>query len=84
MANVTPEERKARLDAASAQLEAAVSTIVTGEDWQRALAFAGRFHQYSANNVFLIMAQCIERGIEAQYVAGYHRVERARKAGPQG
>ncbi|MGA3221456.1 MAG: hypothetical protein ACLQVK_13895 [Acidimicrobiales bacterium] len=32
----SPQERKARLDAASAQLEAAVSTITTGEDWQRA------------------------------------------------
>jgi antirestriction protein ArdC len=73
MARITysAEDRKARLDAASAQLEAAVSTIVTGEDWQRALAFAGRFHHYSANNVLLIMAQCIERGIEAHYVAGY-------------
>ena len=67
----SPEQRKARLDAASAQLEAAVSTIITGEDWQQALAFAGRFHHYSANNVVLIMAQCIDRGIEAHYVAGY-------------
>ena len=67
----SPDERKARLDAASAQLEAAVSKIVSGEDWQRALVFAGRFHQYSANNVMLIMAQCMERGIQAHYVAGY-------------
>lgn len=69
---LTTEQRKERLDAASAQLEAAVSAIVTGDDWQRALAFAGRFHRYSANNVMLLMAQCAERGYrDANYVAGF-------------
>ena len=44
-----------------------VDALVSGEDWAAMLAVAGRFHRYSANNVFLIMAQ----RPDATRVAGY-------------
>ncbi|MGH8988868.1 MAG: ArdC-like ssDNA-binding domain-containing protein [Acidimicrobiales bacterium] len=69
---LTPEQRRERLDTAGRELSAAVESIVTGDDWQRALAFAGRFHHYSANNVFLLMMQCSGRGYsDVQHVAGF-------------
>lgn len=68
---LTPEQRRERLDAAGQQLQAAVSSIVSSDDWQRALAFAGRFHNYSARNILLIAMQCQDRGIEARHVAGF-------------
>jgi len=63
MARVTysPEERKARLDQASAKLTQAVESIVTGDDWQAYLGFAAQLHNYSARNVALLMQQAYER-----------------------
>ncbi len=48
-------------------LTAQVEALVTGEDWARFLTVASRFHRYSANNVWLIMAQ----RPDATRVAGY-------------
>ncbi len=66
MANPTGD-RVDKLTSAHADLVAAVESLTSGEDWQRMLDTASRFHRYSANNVFLIMLQ----RPEASRVAGY-------------
>ena len=49
------------------RLVAAIESLTSGEDWQRMLDLARRFHAYSSNNVFLILAQ----RPDATRVAGY-------------
>jgi hypothetical protein len=46
-----------------------VQALVNGDDWREFLAVASRFHRYSANNIFLILAQ----RADATQVAGYRR-----------
>ena len=53
-------------------LTAQVEALVSGEDWARFLTVASRFHRYSANNVWLIMAQ----RPDATRVAGYRSWQR--------
>jgi hypothetical protein len=55
------------LASAHAYLVAAIESLVSGDDWQRMLEVASRFHHYSANNVLLIMLQ----RPDATRVAGY-------------
>ena len=59
--------RADKLAGAHADLVAAIESLVSGDDWQRMLEVASRFHHYSANNVFLIMLQ----SPDATQVAGY-------------
>lgn len=47
----------AKLDRLHAQLADAVADLVTGDDWNRALAFAARFRSRSFNNTLLIWMQ---------------------------
>ena len=54
------------------RLTAEVEALVTGEDWARFLRVAARFHSYSANNVWLILAQ----RPDATRVAGYRTWQR--------
>lgn len=49
------------------ELHAGVEALVSGDDWQRALDQASRFHTYSFGNVMLIAMQAPE----ATRVAGY-------------
>lgn len=51
------------------QLEAAFQAMTTGEDWQRMLEVASRFHDYSLNNLLLILWQ----RPDATRVAGYRK-----------
>ena len=60
------------LTAAHQHLTNAVAALVTGDDWQRMLAVATRFHHYSAGNVMLITAQ----RPDATHVAGYRTWQR--------
>ena len=53
------------------QLQDSLRELVTSEDWQRALAVAARFHDYSFANTQLIWAQSLARGITPSRVAGY-------------
>ncbi len=46
-----------------------VQALLDGQDWKQFLAVAARFHRYSPNNVFLILAQAPN----ATRVAGYRR-----------
>ncbi len=48
-------------------LTAQVEALVSGDDWARFLTVASRFHTYSPNNVWLILAQ----RRDATRVAGY-------------
>jgi len=74
------EARAARVEAAQAVLADAVSKLRSGEDWTRFLGFQSRLHDYSANNVLLIIAQ-YEKLYEAEkvptpmpsYVASYRK-----------
>jgi antirestriction protein ArdC len=56
-----------KLACAHHDLVAAVDALTSGEDWQRMLDMASRFHRYSPNNLFLIMLQ----RADATRVAGY-------------
>ena len=49
--------REAKLDALHERLASAVSGLVTGEDWMRAMAFAARFRSRSFGNTLLIYVQ---------------------------
>src|SRR5437588_1065213 len=64
MANATSTDG---LEHAHAQLVAAVEALTSGEDWQRMLDVAARFHHYSPGNCLLILAQ----RPNATRVAGY-------------
>src|SRR4051794_35072656 len=48
------DAREAKLEALHHELSAAVSDLVTGEDWKRALTFAAQFRSRSFNNTMLI------------------------------
>ena len=50
-------ERQAKIDALHERLTSAVESLVTGEDWQRAMEFAARFRSHSFNNTLLIYLQ---------------------------
>jgi len=49
--------REAKLDALQQQLGNAVTALVTGDDWKRALTFAAQFRGRSFSNTMLIYAQ---------------------------
>jgi len=53
------------------QLQDSLRELVTSEDWQRALAVAARFHDYSFANTRLIWAQSLAHGFTPSRVAGY-------------
>jgi hypothetical protein len=68
---------EAKLERLHAQLADAVATLVTGDDWVRAVEFAARFRSRSFNNTMLIWTQhlaAFEQGRVAEptptYVAG--------------
>ncbi|GAB2473445.1 ArdC-like ssDNA-binding domain-containing protein [Xylanimonas ulmi] len=73
-------EREAKIEALQARLSDSVAALVTGEDWRRAIAFAGKFRSRSFANSLLIYVQSQE-AFEAgrmptptpQFVAGYHQ-----------
>lgn len=55
--HVDQDLRQAKLDAVHDKLTAAVSALVTGDDWRHALEFATHFRSRSFNNTLLIYAQ---------------------------
>ena len=57
-----------QLTAAHDRITDAVEQLVTGADWQTMLDIAARFHTYSPNNIWLILAQ----RPDATRVAGFH------------
>ena len=61
------QQRDERMSTLLQQLEAGVQAIHTSDDFKRYLRTAATFHQYSPNNVLLILAQ----KPEAIRVAGY-------------
>lgn len=70
--------QEAKLDELHERLSAAVETLVSGEDWARALAFAARFRSRSFNNTLLIWVQHEQAFAQGRtpvavpsYVAGY-------------
>jgi DNA primase len=70
----TAERKTSRDDAVDRlhqQLQDSLQELVTSEDWQRALAVAARFHDYSFANTRLIGAQSLARGFTPSRVAGY-------------
>jgi DNA primase len=56
-----------KLEQLQAQIEAGVAELVAGDDWQRWLAVAARFPNYSFRNQLLILAQ----RPDARAVMGY-------------
>lgn len=82
MSTRTPSRtsRDARLEQVQHDLTTAVSALVTGEDWKRAIAFAAQFRSRSFNNTLLIRAAhsaAHEAGrvptSTPTYVAGFHQ-----------
>jgi len=57
----------ARLEEVHTKLVSAIEALTTGEDWQRMLQVASRFHRYSFCNIALIASQ----RPDATQVAGY-------------
>lgn len=69
----TPEERKARLEAAQEEMTEAIEAIGTGEEWLAFLRFANKLHRYSAGNRMWLYAQALSRGWDdLGYVAGFN------------
>lgn len=69
---LTADEKDARLAEAQEMLLAAVEQITTSEDWIRYLQFAKGFYTYSFNNVMLMWAQQMQRGMKPlTQVAGF-------------
>ncbi|WP_243729235.1 ArdC-like ssDNA-binding domain-containing protein [Nesterenkonia sphaerica] len=73
-------DREAKLDELHGRLTGAVEQLVSGEDWQQAMAFAARFRSRSFNNTLLIFAQhqeAYQKGLVGEpassYVAGYRQ-----------
>ena len=58
-----------KLQAAHDKLQDAVAEIVSGDDWQRMLKVAAKFHNYSFNNQLMIFLQ----RPDATHVAGFNR-----------
>lgn len=74
------DRREAKLDELHGRLTGAVEQLVSGEDWQQAIAFAARFRSRSFNNTLLIFTQhqeAYQKGLVDQpspsYVAGYRQ-----------
>jgi antirestriction protein ArdC len=65
----TKPSKPDRLKEAHERLTAAVSSIVSGDDWQRMLKTAAKFHRYSLSNILLIQLQ----KADATMVAGFRR-----------
>lgn len=63
------EKRDRKVREAMRLLDAGVEEVLDGEQFKRYLAFAARFHRYSANNSLLILVQ----RPDATRVAGYRR-----------
>lgn len=75
---LTRAEQDAKLEALHERLTEAVSGLVSGEDWKRAIEFAARFRSRSFNNTLLIYVQhyaAFEKGCNLDpmptYVAGF-------------
>lgn len=73
-------DREAKLEALQQELAGAVSALVTGEDWKRALGFSAQFRSRSFNNTMLIWAQHQQAYTGGHvpaptptYVAGFHQ-----------
>lgn len=71
-------EREAKLEAVQQRLTTAVETLVTGDDWRRALEFSAKFRSRSFRNSLLIAVQHAEAYEQGRaptpfptYVAGY-------------
>ena len=64
-------ERSEAVERLHVQLQDSLQDLISSEDWQRALAVAARFHDYSFANTRLIWAQSLARGFTPSRVAGY-------------
>lgn len=74
------QARAARVEAAQEVLAAAVDGLRSGDDWARFLTFQSKLHDYSANNVLLIVAQHAQLHADGKvptdvptYVASYRK-----------
>lgn len=76
----TLQRREEKLEALQHQLVDAVTALVTGEDWRRALTFAAQFRSRSFNNTLLIWTQHQQAHAQGRvphptptYVAGFQQ-----------
>ena len=68
----SPDERKARMDVAHAQMVAAVEATSSSDDWRAFLDFAAKLHTYSAQNRMWLFQQAMMRGWDdLGHVAGF-------------
>lgn len=66
------EKRQAEASDLHRQIALKVQTLAEGDEWLAYLAFMKGFHTYSFNNIMLMMAQRMERGLEMpSLVAGF-------------
>lgn len=67
----SPEERRAEIEALSAQLNTAVAELTSTGAWLRMLKVSAKFTKYSPMNVLYLWMQAQMRGVELTRVAGY-------------
>ncbi|MCS5735793.1 ArdC-like ssDNA-binding domain-containing protein [Herbiconiux daphne] len=67
--NKSPEERRAQAEELQASIVTEVEKLRDTGEWERFLTFAQAFHNYSFNNLVLILTQCPT----ATYVAGFRK-----------
>lgn len=67
----TAEERAAKVETLSAQLDDAVVARTTSEAWLAMLRVSAQFTRYSAKNVLMLWMQAEDRGVTLSRVAGY-------------
>ena len=65
----SPEQRQAEAKELHDKLAAQVEALADSGEWQRFLDYAASFHNYSINNLLLIIAQCPH----ATQVAGFRQ-----------
>ncbi|SDZ48420.1 ArdC-like ssDNA-binding domain-containing protein [Herbiconiux ginsengi] len=65
----SPEERRAHAETLQASIVTEVEKLRETGEWERFLTFAQAFHNYSFNNLVLILTQCPT----ATYVAGFRK-----------
>jgi hypothetical protein len=68
---VSEEERAERHRADRERLKRAAEELLSSEGWLRWVRVRAKFHSYSAGNCMLLAAQCHQRGIVPEHVAGF-------------
>ncbi len=68
----TEQERAERRRQDRERLQRAAEELLSSDGWARWVKTRAMFHAYSASNCMLLAAQCHQRGIVPERIAGFH------------